>query len=165
MLKLVEEKNNIQYVDECSQMEFVKAKERREARIRCLELEIEQEREYIFSLEKQLQKGKEDIFVALILASISIVILIAIGMNAMPIIVTMFQQPLIAVLIIGFLVKVVAYTIKHISKKVPMYIWCEMERKGMNVKHDNLFRQYKKHNSICRDMEEELRMLIMDSNE
>lgn len=165
MFKLVDENNNIHDInefDECSRMEVMQAKEQKKTRMRYLEIEIEQEREHIIRLEKQLQKGKENILISLILFGISIAILMRIRMDALSIVITMFQQPLVGAVIIGILVKFVAYTINHIRTNVPMFIWCEMERKGMNVKHDNLFRQYKQHNNICNAMEEELHMLLMD---
>ena len=158
MLKLVEDNEE---QEEIISLQKEQENEKRKARIRYLEIAIEQEQEEISLLKKRLEKGKEEMLISLICIGISIGMLIYLGLNAIPFVVSVLKSPLVAILVIGIMVKFIAHTVNLAKKHIPMYIWCEMERKGKEVKYDNFERQYQKHIRDCEIMETERKALLM----
>lgn len=167
MLKLAEK--NETYEDMSTSYDntsgYIQTEEdKRQTRIRYLEIMIEDEREQIAHLKMRLEKQRENVTVSLILIGISIIILIAIGANAVSLVMALIRNPIVAILIVGTIVKFIESMVRHAIKHIPMYIWCRMEQKGKIVKHDNFVRQYRKHIEECEKLENELKELAMTDN-
>ena len=157
MLKLAEDNEE---QDVITSLQKEQENEKRTTRIRYLEIAIEQEQEKISSLKNKLEKEKNEMLISLIYLVISIILLIYLWLNAIPFAVNALQSPLFAILIISLIVKFISHTINLAKKHIPMYIWCELEKKGKNVKQDNFERQNQQHIQECAILETELKTLL-----
>lgn len=156
MIKFAEDINDDTNDNQEAELQRLEA-EKKESKRKFLEISLEREREELQDLKRKQDKLKEDVKVSAILIGISAVLLLCIFMNATSVVLTFVNNPLFAILILGAIVKFISYTVAHAKKNIPMYIWCENEKKGNNVQHDNLYRQCMEHERKCTNLERELK--------
>lgn len=156
MIKFAEDINDDTNDNQEAELQRLEA-EKKESKKKFLEISLEQEREELEDLKRKQDKLKEDVKVSAILIGISAVLLLCIFMNATSVVLTFVNNPLFAILILGAIVKFISYIVAHAKKNIPMYIWCENEKKGNNVQHDNLYRQCMEHERKCTNLERELK--------
>ena len=158
MLKLVE--NDVNISDGNCENRFGQLEEQKRAsRKRYLEITLEQEREEALQLKKRMEKEKEEMIISVVLIVCSLMLFGYLGTHALSVVMSLVSRPVLEILILGGIIKFVSYTVEYARKHIPMYIWCEQERKGKEPNHDNYVRQYNNKTQMCKQMEKELNEL------
>lgn len=137
---------------------------KQESRLEYLKLSIQSEEEKLVELNNKIIKNKEQFKVAVILIIVSICIFVGLSFNAAPVLVLFLQDTVIAILILGIIVNIIAYTVRLAVKTIPMYFWCKKENEGDYTIHDNYVRQYKEHQRILKEMKDEHETLANKMN-